>query len=180
MTDAALFETDPVEGPAGTEYRSTAVLSADGLYRYELTREWGRPSGFLTWIMLNPSTADAQADDPTIRRCIGFAKSFGHTGIRVLNLYALRATNPADLWTAPDPVGPENDQVLADELMRATRDQSVVVAAWGANARQTRVDQFLSFPRAASTLRSLGITKDGQPRHPLYLPKTAPLTRWPA
>ena len=89
--------------------KSDAVISDCGKYRYRLTRKWGygRPCGF---IMLNPSTADALHDDPTIRRCVGFAKAWGCGALIVVNLFAVRATSPREMMRADDPVGPENKE----------------------------------------------------------------------
>jgi hypothetical protein len=152
----------------------TASLSDDGRYRYTLTRSWGGELDELqTFVMLNPSTADAEVDDPTIRRCVGFARALGASGILVVNLYAFRATRPADLWRAADPVGPHNDAVLTSVLSGRGRP---VIAAWGANARPDRVDRFLQLARNAGGRRpvtALGVTKAGAPRHPLYLPASA-------
>ena len=119
--------------------------------------------------MLNPSTADEQRDDPTIRRCIGFARDWGYGGLEVVNLFAFRATDPRELRHAADPVGPQNDHHLALAARRAT----LVVAAWGANAdarRARRAMQVLSGQRRS--LAHLGFTRSRQPRHPLYLPRT--------
>lgn len=115
--------------------------------------------------MLNPSTADGSVDDPTIRRCISFAKVWGFEALRVVNLFALRSTNPQALLTASDPVGPDN-QVYLD---KAFAECSLVVAAWGAHAAAKRRGDALirQFPEC----RVLGKTKSGAPRHPLYLPK---------
>ena len=154
---------------------SDAVLSDDGLYRYELTRTW-QPEAYRLWfIMLNPSTADATIDDPTIRRCIGFAQRFRYGGVGVMNLYAYRATKPADLWKAADPVGPENDDRLGAMLAARSYFNVPTVAAWGANAKPERVAQVLAMP-GAHRLMSLGLTKAGQPRHPLYLRGDAEMT----
>lgn len=160
-----------------------ARLSTDGLYRYSLHREWrdlsnmaDRPR-WVTFVMLNPSTADGTADDPTIRRCIGFAKTWGATGLAVVNLYAFRATKPADLWTTSDPVGPENDEVLASFFDMAARYGHPIIAAWGANARPDRVAQVLQIP-GAKRLQALGVTKSGAPRHPLYLRADASPVPW--
>jgi hypothetical protein len=168
-------------GDPSDDMLRTADISPDGLYRYSLTRIWGGPGNhkFLPWIMLNPSTADHSIDDPTIRRCIGFARAFGYSGIRVYNLYAFRATNPADLLTAADPVGPRNDAVLRDVLINAHRIGVPVIAAWGVNAKPDRVAKIAGYSYA-DQLHCLGVTKAGQPKHPLYLPKTAELRRWPA
>lgn len=158
-----------------------AQISSDGLYRYSLHREWREASErpwWVTFIMLNPSTADANVDDPTIRRCIGFAKAWRATGLVVLNLYAYRATQPADLWKCPDPVGPRNDQYLIDGLTAAARYDFPVIAAWGAHARMERVARVLEMP-GADRLTALRETKSGAPGHPLYLPASAFPARWP-
>jgi hypothetical protein len=137
-------------------------------YRYRLWREWEPSRPRVLWIMLNPSTADEATLDPTIRRCVGFAKAWGFGGIDVVNLFAWRATDPRLLRAAKDPIGPANDDTIAAAL----RDAALIVAAWGtssivyARARDVR--------RLAARLRKrlfcLGTTKDGEPRHPLYVP----------
>ena len=151
---------------------SYARLSDCGTYRYTLGRRWTHDlsAGAAVFVMLNPSTADAEQDDPTIRRCIGFAKALGCGGLHVVNLYAYRATKPADLWKAADPIGPENDEVLRETFKAAAREDRPVIAAWGANAAPLRAQFVGALARAAgSTLTALGLTKDGAPRHPLYL-----------
>ncbi len=131
--------------------------------------------------MLNPSTADAELDDPTIRRCIGFAKALGCGGLHVVNLYAFRATKPADLWRAADPVGTENDLVLCETFAASAREDRPVIAAWGANATAPRAEFVTTAARAAGLpLLALGVTKDGSPRHPLYLPSASRAEPWPA
>ncbi|HEX8489334.1 MAG TPA: DUF1643 domain-containing protein [Propionibacteriaceae bacterium] len=173
MSDV-LFEA---EGQA-----ATADISACGRYRYHLTRTWDQERPNLTFIMCNPSIADALIVDPTITRCIGFATRFGYGGITVVNAYAWRATKPADLWAAhragADIVGPENDTYLTGELERAATAVVPVVAAWGAHPKPDRVAQVLALPHADG-LRSLGVTRSGQPRHPLMLRSDTPLTPWP-
>lgn len=158
--------------------RRAAVMSSDGLYRYSLVRRWGRGAP-ATFVMLNPSTADAERDDPTIRRCVGFARAIGADGLIVLNLYAYRATKPADLWLAEDPVGPDTDRVLEQRATIAASKGEPLIAAWGANARPDRVAQVLELP-GMSALTALGVTSYGAPRHPLYLPAAARPARWPA
>lgn len=168
--DAGLFDSAPV---------AHAEVSDCGQYRYTLGRRWGVGSA-ATFIMLNPSTADALQDDPTIRRCIGFAKALGCEALHVANLYAYRATKPADLWKADDPVGPENDEALRTAFRTALREQGPVIAAWGANARPLRAEFVTVLARAAGvTLTALGATKDGAPRHPLYLRADARPEPWP-
>lgn len=150
---------------------STALISDDGRYRYLLTRRWADgPS--VAWIMLNPSTADAHQDDPTIRRCIGFAKAWGYAAIEVVNLYAFRATNPVDLIDAWDPEGPENWRWVSSTIKR----HSVAVAAWGASVEKiARHHPTFVLPRP---LWCLGLTKGDHPRHPLYVPSSQRLVRF--
>ncbi|WP_065321735.1 DUF1643 domain-containing protein [Tritonibacter mobilis] len=150
--------------------QADAVISDCGKYRYRLTRRWGDgpTCGF---IMLNPSTADAEADDPTIRRCISFAKREGCGGLVVVNLYAFRATKPADLW-ALDPEERIGGPQAEIELHRAIRDSEIMIAAWGADTK--RAEHWI-VERFGSQLMCLGKTKQGQPRHPLYVKGDAPL-----
>lgn len=145
----------------------TAVISSDELYRYELTRSWGHSPDtdpYVLWVMLNPSTADANIDDPTIRRCIGFTHTWGFKKLVVVNLFALRSPDPKALEKADDPIGPTNDQFI----LRAAKSASLIVCAWGAHklagARGRAVKEKLPFPMC------LGKTKDGHPKHPLYVP----------
>jgi hypothetical protein len=175
--------------PPGAEVRLSAVISDDQLYRYALVRRWHYPGLLdlehgrapLTVIMLNPSTADGDVDDPTIRRCVGFARALELAGVLVVNLYAYRATKPADLWAAEDPVGPHADKFILEAAVRSTELGAPLVAAWGAHARPDRVEHVLELiDRAGARLTALGTTKAGQPRHPLYLPATARPARWPA
>lgn len=160
--------------PPGLAVRRTARISSDQRYRYTLVRRWG-PGLPLQFVMLNPSTADADLDDPTIRRCVGFARDLGAHGIVVVNLYAYRATKPADLWLADDPVGPDADLYLAAVARRTAIEGALTIAAWGTNATPERVEQALDVMvyRCGARLHALGVTKDGHPRHPLYLPATA-------
>jgi hypothetical protein len=124
------------------------------------------------WLMLNPSTADASVDDPTIRRCISFAKLWGYSAILVGNLYALRATDPDELQRHGEPYGIGNTLHLREMAM----ESDLVIAAWGAHP-------FVSPVFSGSTLgnlndrpiKCLGRTKSGAPRHPLYVASAAPL-----
>lgn len=150
---------------------SDAIISGCGQYRHSLTRKWG-PGPTCVFIMLNPSTADAVEDDPTIRRCIGFAQREGCGSLEVVNLFGFRATSPADLKRAADPVGRWNDQYLYAAVKFAT---GPVIAAWGAHGawmdQSRKVRQMLR----TKPLKCLGLTKAGEPKHPLYLPGDAPL-----
>jgi hypothetical protein len=142
----------------------SAVISECGLYRYLLQREWIGGYGRALFVMLNPSTADATQDDPTIGRCIGFAKSWGCAGLEVVNLYAFRATKPADMFAAADAIGPANDSHIRAAANRA----KLIVAAWGANAKRDRAVAVLSL-LSDHAIRALGTTKGGYPRHPLFV-----------
>lgn len=157
---------------------SDAVLSNDGRYRYWLSRRWAAGS-LATFVMLNPSTADAEIDDPTIRRCAGFAKAWGLAGIVVVNLYALRATDPRRLWKVgpSEAVGPQNDEHLRAAAQVAYAHESPLVAAWGSNAKPGRVAWVCEMPHM-DRLTALGTTKGGAPRHPLYLRSDAALASW--
>jgi hypothetical protein len=145
----------------------SAVISPCGHYRYRLDRCWDADRKSAVFVMLNPSTADAAKDDPTIRRCIGFAKTLECGGIIVVNLFAFRATKPEALRVAADPVGPENDRYILD----AAREGEPVIAAWGTHGgfmgRERTVGSILV--GAGISLKVLGHTKDGCPRHPLYV-----------
>lgn len=164
--------------PEGVEIERRAVLSGDGLYRFNLTRTWDSAIESLPFVMLNPSTADAQVDDHTIRKCVGFARRWLFGGIAVFNLYAFRATKPADLWLADDPIGvPRNDDLLREVLKIAQVRRAPVMAAWGAHAKADRVEWFRSLP-GAEQLHHFGLTAGGAPRHPLMLSYGAPFTRW--
>jgi hypothetical protein len=150
----------------------SAVLSPCRTWRYALERRWGT-GPFVLFVGLNPSTADESVDDPTIRRCIGFAKAWGFGGLLMGNLFAFRATSPRDLCRALDPVGPDTDVWLGTLSVRA----SVVVAAWGAHPfALSRSEDVLAL--LGDDVCCLGTTKSGAPRHPLYLPKTAALSRY--
>lgn len=154
-----------------------AYISDDGVYRYNLVRDWaGDPdSRGMLFVMLNPSTADAVEDDPTIRRCINFAKREGCGYLEVVNLFAFRATEPANMKAADDPIGPENDIVIRQAL----DDADVVVCGWGAhgsfNGRDKEVVALIR--DSGHDALALGVTKAGQPRHPLYLKNDAPLEK---
>ena len=140
----------------------SAVLSPEGMYRYRLDRTWGQGPRVL-FVMLNPSTADGTQDDPTLRRCIRFARDWGYGSLTVANLYAYRATAPADLKKAADPVGSECDLYLK----RCAGEASLVVAAWGMHAQPERVKQVRRL--LGPEVMALAWTKAGQPRHPLYV-----------
>lgn len=154
---------------AESEIRREAEFSLCQRYRYSLTRRWsGAP--LLVFVMLNPSTADMIDDDPTIRRCMGFGRSLGAGGIHVVNLFALRSTDPKGLRVA-EPIGPHNDRAIRDAAHEARRRKSPVICAWGASpfvrGRDREVLELLASARVQPMC--LSITKSGAPAHPLYL-----------
>ena len=144
----------------------------EGPYRYELSREWDSSKSRLRFCMLNPSTANALEDDPTIRRCIGFAKGFGYGGIVVVNLFAWRSTKPLKSWNF-NHIGPRNDEFIHDLCFEKN-----VVCAWGANAPKDRVDEVMDIFDESMVTWCLGLTKAGAPRHPLYLPSNSKLVEF--
>lgn len=150
-------------------FSTTARFSPCRTWRYELWRRWGH-APVAAFIGLNPSTADETQDDPTIRRCIGFAKRWGYGGLVMLNLFAYRSTDPRGLKVAADPVGPENDETL----LRVTAEAGCVIAAWGAHGALFGRDAAVRRLLAHLTLDHLGLTKAGHPRHPLYLARSTP------
>lgn len=167
--------------PSAPAIVKNAVISPDGIYRYRLDRIWG-PEHFLPFVMLNPSTADAEVDDPTIRRCMSFARRGGYGGITVANLFALRATNPDALrgshaWA----FGPGNYDALSDLAGWSARAGVPVVCAWGAGGiiHDGDVTGIDILKTNGARLVCLGRTKDGQPRHPLYVKGTQPLEPFP-
>jgi hypothetical protein len=160
---------------------SGAVISDCGRYRYTLTRvipqpvRWVKPALF---IMLNPSTADATEDDPTIRRCIAFAAREGCTRLTVVNLFALRATDPAELARAADPIGPENDRHIREQIGTHHAFGRIFVA-WGAHPiARMRAEWVRQEFAQVFDLCCLGTSKFGAPRHPLYIKRDAPLEHW--
>lgn len=172
---AVTFADEPADLLSDATLRSAAAFSPDMRYRYALSRRWG-PGSTVVFVMLNPSTADAFKVDPTVNRCLGFARAWGHEELVVLNLFALRSTDPKALYTAKHPVGGLNDSALALIPTEAT-----VVCAWGVhgalNNRGAQVREMLT--GWGRELHHLGLTRDGEPKHPLYLRKTLEPATWP-
>ena len=157
----------------------TAVISNDGVYRYRLTRgEMNGPQ--VHWLMLNPSTADALANDQTIRKCIGFTERLGFRGFTVHNLFAVRARDPLHMKTLDDPVGPENRDYFDRMLDRATFSREMIICAWGTHGSYMQQNETAlgwlesHYPKL---LLCLGKTACGNPKHPLMLAYATPLTR---
>lgn len=142
----------------------SAYFSPCRTWRYSLTRDVAplTGEGTVVFIGLNPSTADEEQDDPTIRRCVRFARDWGFARLKMLNLYAYRSTDPRGLRDATDPVGPDNNCTIA----KVCGGSDLVVAAWGVHGEPERVAQVLELVTAPV---ALGLTKNGAPRHPLYV-----------
>lgn len=149
----------------------SANVSECGRYRYGLERRWDRSLPMLPIIMLNPSTAYASVDDPTIRRCMAFARRDGFGGIAVANLFAFRATSPEAMKAAADPIGPDGIEALDVLLSAAASINRPVLAAWGAHGsyRDRANEVVASAMDWGAQLVCLGTTRDGHPRHPLYV-----------
>ena len=164
------------------EPRVNPTDGAGARYRYTLGRRWHfaeTPRGHVLWIMLNPSTADARVDDPTIRKCIGFSTRWGFGSLEVVNLYAWRATDPRDLFgyrvgdQRDEVVGPDNDWTIRNVIPYA----SEIVIAWGSHGARWRgrragsvLDMLAERPGGVRVVHIGPSTRDGQPSHPLYLP----------
>ena len=157
-------------GPADEDGVSRRA-AIEGAYRWALSRTWNSGGRHLVFLMLNPSTADAAKDDPTIRRCMGFGRAWGYGGIAVVNLYALRSSEPAALYQHPDPIGARNVRTVLDIV-----EEADVILAWGANPGP-RPDHVFALQRAvrhcASRVDVLGWCSNGHPRHPLFVRASA-------
>lgn len=143
----------------------------EGMYRYHLRRKWA-DGPIALFCMLNPSTATESEDDPTIRRCIGFARGWGCGSLEVVNLFAWRSFDPKELLVPlRDVVGPRNDEFIE----KAAKEATYVIAAWGAFPRaKNRGAQVVQLLSRWKPVHCLGLTKDGAPRHPLYLKSNSP------
>jgi hypothetical protein len=154
------------------EFVSNARFSDCEKYRYTLTRTWSENKGRILFIGLNPSTADEVKNDPTVTRMINFAKSWGYGSATVCNIFAFRATFPSDLKKSQDPIGKENDKWIAHELNSADK----VIAAWGNHGKfLLRSNDVLKYLKK---FHHFGLTKQGEPRHVLYLRNDASLIAW--
>ena len=153
-----------------------AVISPCTQYRYALWRVWDESKAPLVFIMLNPSTADAYKNDPTVERCERRARYMGYGGLWVLNLFGLRSTNPSALYVHSDPIGPGNDSTIKDVIKRA----GMVVCAWGKHGKfQDRDQAALDILQAVGiTPHHLGRNRDGSPKHPLYVSYSEGPKQW--
>lgn len=168
MTQVSLFSDN--------DWASGAVFSPDRVHRYLLWRRWAEGAPLL-WIMLNPSTADAHDLDPTLRRCIDYAKRWGFPAIEVANLYAFMSPEPAALRHASDPKGEANLRYLDEAIARSAK----VILGWGHHAKKVDIPPVLEIlQRHGRTPYCLGVTNAGAPLHPLYLKKDLQPVIWKA
>ncbi len=145
--------------------KSDAKFSTNRIYRYALWRIWDENLPKVLFIGLNPSTADEINNDPTIRRCIGYAKDWGYGGYIMGNIFSFRSTNPHVMKKAKNPVGPNNNMWL----LKLHNEADLTIAAWGNHGKflNRGKEVFKLIPK----IQCLRITKEGFPSHPLYLPK---------
>jgi hypothetical protein len=154
----------------------SALYDSSGLYRYRLSRVWDPSGGRLLFVMLNPSTATAGALDPTVARTVQWAKAWGFGSLEVVNIFALRSTDPRVLRSVGDPIGPRNDLAILSAAACADRH----IAAWGVHGglagRGAEVQHLLA--AQGIELEALKVTRDGHPGHPLYLPGASTPVPW--
>jgi len=169
MTLALFAKTAPASDAWFSECRhcGSPRCGLESDYRYTLSRTWDPYGTRAVFICLNPSTATATVDDPTIRKCVKFARRWGHGSFHMLNVFAWRSTDPHVLPDVADPIGPSNDFWIRNEVVGA----GIVVCAWGNHARlHQRGQRVLAMLRAYGIkAHALAVNKDGSPQHPLYL-----------
>lgn len=141
-------------------------------YRYSLRRVWEPNKPKVMFVCLNPSTADGVLDDPTIRKCVCFAKAWGYGGLYMGNLFSYRTKSPTELYSVIDPIGPDTDYWLST----LSKDASLIVAAWGNHG--SYLDRSEQVRKLFSQLSYIKMNKSGEPAHPLYLPGEHRPVRW--
>ena len=157
-----------------------ALLSPDRQYRYWLVRDWKPGERRIMWIGLNPSTADENQLDPTLRRIYDYSELWGYDGFVMTNLFAFRATVPRVMLLHPEPVGPDNDE----HILRIADEVDKIMCVWGVDGvhrnRSQEVVDLLNEHGHFSKLHALKLTKNGEPGHPLYLKKNANAFLYPS
>lgn len=144
----------------------------EGIYRYSLWRIWNNKKPLVLFIMLNPSTAGAETNDKTVRRCIRFAYDWHYGGFVIVNLFALRSRFPKELRTSERPVGPRNDEVIREQVERVVSGGGIILCAWGADGSLLERGSIVArrLYESGYKLYCLGLTEKAQhPRHPLYV-----------
>lgn len=158
--------------------KKSAVISDCEKYRYQLLRQWDESTDLVLFIGLNPSTADAELDDPTIRRCIGFAQRENFGGFIMANLFAYRATSPSDMQNTEYPIGELNEYWLEQSI----KSCKAVIVCWGGNGshlnRHIEIEGLLKNYSQNTPILCFGKTKHGHPKHPLYLASSTTLVNY--
>lgn len=150
----------------------SAIYSDCEKYRYELRRVWNHKEKLVCWIMLNPSTADAEHNDPSVQRCMNYTKSWKYGGVIITNLFGLRSTDPKKLWSTNEPIGPGNEEFI----INADKEADLTVMAWGIHGLyKNQAQHILNFLRQP---HFLSLTRNCCPRHPLYLKKNLQPQKW--
>lgn len=152
--------------------KSEAILSVDRKYRYVLTRTWDETLPNIMFVGLNPSTADETTDDPTIRRCINFAKSWGYGGLYMVNLFAYRSTNPNNIRIVDNPISDNNDSYISHYAKLSDK----VVACWGNRGSYQKRSKEVT--NLLEEIYCFGQNKSGEPKHPFYLKKEISLIKY--
>lgn len=142
-----------------------AIISKDKIYRYKLSRTWDSTKPTILFIGLNPSIANENVDDPTITRCINFAKDWGYGTLLMANLFAFRSTYPKDIYLIDDPIGKDNDHYL----LECVTQSDLIVACWGNNGTYMNREKVIT--ELVPNLYCLQKNKNGTPHHPLRLPR---------
>ena len=142
-----------------------ANISKDKIYRYTLSRTWDSIKPTVLFIGLNPSIADENIDDPTITRCINFAKDWGYGTLLMANLFAFRSTYPKEIYLIDDPIGKDNDHYI----LECVKQSDLIIACWGNNG--TYMDREKIIKELVPNLYCLQKNKNGTPHHPLRLPR---------
>ena len=152
-----------------------AEFSKDKRYRYSLSRIWDQSKPGVQFVLLNPSTADEKDDDPTVRRCVGFAKRWGYGFLEIRNIFSLRCTNPINLRCAARPIGENKIEDILTSLSVFSFDK--IVFGWGVHGKLMNRGQNVinSTTKRGMPIYCFGFTKNEQPKHPLYLRNSAPL-----
>ena len=146
--------------------KKDAIISTDKKYRYSLSRIWNEKLPLVAFVGLNPSTADDKIDDPTLIRCIAYAKKWQYGGVYMINLFAYRATEPSEMKNAIEPVGEEN----TEHIKKVISNVDKVICAWGNDGAFLNQNKMIL--SLIETPYCLKVNKTGEPAHPLYLKKT--------
>lgn len=168
MNSNNIYKESNIKLKDGFEMMGSALFSPCEIYRYRLNRVWDKAKPAIAFCMANPSVADSAILDNTVRRCLNYAISWGYGSLEVVNAFALRSTDPKGLRKINDPIGPDNDEAI----ISCRKEVDIMVAAWGTIAQyKNRGNQVHELLKAHGGLHYLELSKNGIPKHPLYLKK---------